>query len=265
MLETMPSQVVERLLGKRNRVTVANARIPDGLRVYAVGDIHGRVDLLERLHRVILNDARNVGPGVRKVAVYLGDYVDRGLHSREVIERLASGPLPGFDVICLRGNHDQYMLDFLEEPEIGATWFRYGGDATAYSYGVRIPEDIPPEKRFRHIRDRLLESIPARHLDFLAGLELACEIGDYLFVHAGIRPERPLERQVLEDLLWIREEFLESDRNFGRVVVHGHSVSDSPEVRENRIGIDTGACFSNTLTCLVLDGPTKRFLSTQKA
>jgi len=202
---------------------------------------------------------------VKNVIVYLGDYLDRGLYSRELIDFFLDDPLEGFESVHLRGNHDQYFLDFLEDPDKGASWLRFGGDATVYSYGVRFPDDVTPDRRMVYIRDRLLDAVPERHLAFLGDLALTWEIGDYFFVHAGVNPERPLSDQVPEDLLWIREVFLESERDFGKVVVHGHSVTSLPEVRENRIGIDTGACYSNNLTCLVLEGGGKRFLSTAEA
>jgi serine/threonine protein phosphatase 1 len=267
MANAVSSRIVEFIFGreKRRRVTVANAEVPDGVRVYAVGDIHGRVDLLDRLHTIILEDAADSRSGVENIVVYLGDYLDRGLYSKELIDFFLDEPLAGFEAIYLRGNHDQYFLDFLVDPDKGASWLRFGGDATVYSYGVRIPDKVAPEMRMVYIRDRLLEVVPRRHLAFLGDLEMARMIGDYLFVHAGINPDRPLSKQTPEDLLWIREAFLESDRDFGKVVVHGHSVTSVPEVRENRIGIDTGACYSNNLTCLVLEGTGKRFLSTAQA
>lgn len=265
--DAMSSRMVELIFGKerKRRVTVANAEVPEGVRVYAVGDIHGRVDLLDRLHTVIIEDAIDTKPGVKNVIVYLGDYLDRGLYSRELIDFFLDDPLEGFESVHLRGNHDQYFLDFLEDPDKGASWLRFGGDATVYSYGVRFPDDVAPDGRMVYIRDRLLEAVPERHLAFLGDLALTWEIGDYFFVHAGVNPERPLTDQVPEDLLWIREVFLESERDFGKIVVHGHSVTSLPEVRENRIGIDTGACYSNNLTCLVLEGVGKRFLSTAEA
>lgn len=267
MAAAMSSRIVELIFGKekRRRVTVANAEAPDGFRVYAVGDIHGRVDLLDRLHTMILEDASDARPGVEKVVVYLGDYLDRGLYSKELIDFFLDDPLPGFEAVYLRGNHDQYFLDFLVDPDKGASWLRFGGDATVYSYGVRIPDEVTPALRMVYIRDRLLEAVPRRHLAFLGDLELARVIGDYLFVHAGVNPDRPLSKQTPEDLLWIRDAFLESERDFGKVVVHGHSVTSVPEVRENRIGIDTGACYSNNLTCVVLEGVGKRFISTADA
>lgn len=258
----MAREMLKRLLARRPRLTVDVARVPDGLRVYAIGDIHGRADLLREIRRLILADAANAAPHMRKLAVYLGDYIDRGLQSREVIDLLLDEPLPGFETVHLRGNHDHELLAFLEDPQRSAAWLRYGGDATIYSYGVRLPNDSPPQERLGLLRDRLFEALPPRHVTFFATLPLTYEVGDYLFVHAGIDPDKALDRQTPVDLLWIRDDFLESEEDFGKVVVHGHSVTERPEIRENRIGIDTGACYTNALTCLVLQGNTHRFLST---
>lgn len=238
------------------------ARLPEGRRVYAVGDIHGRADLLRELHRLIEADLPEAGAVERRVAVYLGDYVDRGFESPDVIDLLLSDPLPRFEQVYLKGNHDELFLDFLEDVTVGPDWFALGGNATVYSYGVRIPDSIPPSERFGHIQSALQASVPQAHIEFLSCLELAWEIGDYLFVHAGIRPEKSLDRQTPEDLLWIRDEFLTSHADHGKIVVHGHSVTDEPDIQINRIGIDTGAFATNNLTCLVLEGSSMRFLST---
>ena len=252
----------QRLLKRFKGAERSPARVPDGMRVYTIGDIHGRADLVQNLHRMIQADASTTPSGTTKTAIYLGDYVDRGLHSRDVIDLLLDEPLEDFDKVYLKGNHDDEFLNFLDDESEGPDWFRVGGDATVYSYGVRIPRHVAPGDRFTYIQEALRAAVPPRHLAFLAGLELVREIGDYLFVHAGIRPGKALNKQEPEDMLWIRDEFLESRANHGKVVVHGHSVSDRPEVRVNRIGIDTGAYASNQLTCLVLEGATRRFLST---
>jgi serine/threonine protein phosphatase 1 len=256
--------MLKRWLGNnRPRVTVDTAQLPSGLRVYAIGDIHGRVDLLRMMHRRIVEDAGGVESETRKLAVYLGDYIDRGLHSREVIDVLLDEALPGFESIHLRGNHDHEFLAFLEDPTKSAAWLRYGGDATLYSYGVRLPADTPAEARLQRLGELLRAAVPPRHIEFLASLPFTCEVGDYLFVHAGIDPDKPLDAQTPHDLLWIRDAFLEADSDFGRVVVHGHSITELPEVRDNRIGIDTGACYTNALTCLVLQDNKFGFLSTR--
>ncbi len=148
---------------------------------------------------------------------------------------------------------------------MGPSWFDLGGDATMYSYGLRIPQGIPLEERFTDLQKELRGVVPRSHLDFLLSLELSWELGDYFFVHAGIRPGIPLEQQVPRDLLWIRDDFTTSRVDHGKLVVHGHSISEKTEIRENRIGIDTGAYATNNLTSLVLEGRSMRFLSTAEA
>ncbi len=242
------------------------ARVPDGMRVYCIGDIHGRADLLKALHRGIEADARQdrAGDGVRNVVVHVGDYVDRGLQSREVIDHLLADPLPGFEKIHLKGNHDEAMLQFLADADFGPTWFSFGGDATLLSYGVRMSPAKVGRERFEDMRQQFVANLPAEHLEFLQSLRMVWECGDYLFVHAGLRPGVELRQQTADDMMWIREEFLDSRYDFGRVVVHGHSVSEAPEIRSNRIGIDTGAYASDVLTCLILEGERRYFISTEK-
>jgi serine/threonine protein phosphatase 1 len=238
------------------------ARVPPGVCVYAVGDIHGRVDLLVEMHRLILEDAAHITPGTNKVVVYVGDYVDRGLESREVLDLLLHEGLPDVQAVHLLGNHDAWLLSFLVDPTIGPTWLRYGGEATVHSYGVHLDTPQDDLRYYQQLQEDLRERIPRRHVDFLQRLELSFESGDYLFVHAGVHPGVALDQQTADDLLWIREPFLNSRRDLGRVIVHGHTVESEPVVRSNRIGIDTGACWTGCLTCLVLEEGTYRFLTT---
>lgn len=254
----MINSLWQRVVGR----PTAESRVPDGYRVYAIGDIHGRVDLLQTLHQKILEDAASAPSAVTKAAVFLGDYVDRGLNSKEVIDLLLDRPLPGFETIHLKGNHEQAMLDFLKDASIGPSWLRFGGNETLYSYGVRVPSEIPAAERPRQLQIALSEALPQTHVTFLSELRLSLIIGDYAFVHAGIRPGIPIENQVPEDLLWIRKEFIESKRNHGKIVVHGHTITREPEICPNRIGIDTGAYASNVLTSLVLEGSSRRMIST---
>lgn len=233
---------------------------PLDTRVYVIGDIHGRVDLLRALHAQILSDSASA-PAVRRV-VYLGDYVDRGESSSQVIDLLLDEPLAGFDAIHLSGNHEEMMLGFLGDAALGPMWLHNGGDATLFSYGVGIASGSNADERAIVMQNALRKRLPERHLAFLRGLRPYHVEGDYLFVHAGIRPGVPLERQNSEDLLWIREEFLYSREDHGHCVVHGHTIVSEPEFRPNRIGIDTGAFFSNRLTCLVLEGAGQRTLRT---
>jgi len=237
-------------------------RVPPGVCVYAVGDIHGRADLLATMHELIRDDAAQLTPGTAQIVVYMGDYVDRGLESRTVIDLLIDEPLPGFRSVHLLGNHDAWLLSFLVDARIGPTWLRYGGDVTLHSYGVRLGTPAEEEPYYTKLQEALRARLPRRHVEFLQSLELSYETGDYLFVHAGVRPGVPLDQQSADDLLWIREPFLSWPRDFGKVIVHGHTVDSEPVVRNNRIGIDTGACWTGCLTCLVLEENTHRFLDT---
>jgi serine/threonine protein phosphatase 1 len=261
--------MLRRLFGGRSRAaTTAAARrasAPPDCRLYAIGDIHGRLDLLTALHGDIQADRKARPHDGKDVVIYLGDYVDRGPYSREVIDYLLGEPLPGFTAVHLMGNHDEAMLRFLEDVKIGPTWASFGGESTLLSYGVRTTPDMIGMRRFEGMRQQLIAKIPESHVAFLRGLELSYQAGDYLFAHAGIRPGVPLDRQEPDDLLWIRDTFLSSDADHGKVVVHGHTPTDAPQVRANRIGIDTGAFATGILTCLVLEGEERRFLATGTA
>ena len=232
---------------------------PD-LRLYAIGDVHGRADLLRRLHAMIRSDAEAAAERRWRV-VYLGDYVDRGPDSRGVIDILAGEPLPGFERVCLKGNHEDAMVRFLGDIGVAFAWFDFGGAATLASYGVPTPNPFDLDELLAAQR-ALIAALPRSHLDFLRNLELTHSEGDYLFVHAGVRPGVALKMQQEEDMLWIREPFLQSKVRFGKIVVHGHSISYEPEFRDNRIGIDTGAFATDRLTCLVLAGKTQTLLQT---
>ncbi len=226
----------------------------DGKRIYAIGDIHGCIDDLENMQTRIASDLL-MRPHPDPLIIYLGDYCDRGPDSRAVVENLIgqkSGTLPSQ---FLFGNHDKQFLDFLGDPEKPATdryhWLDgpLGGTATIRSY----VGDMPAADDRGVLRDRFAQSVPEAHLDFLKNTVLHVNIGSYLFVHAGIRPGVPLADQVLHDLIWIREPFLEDPRDHGVVVVHGHTVVGEVENRGNRIDVDTGAVFGGRLSCLVLE------------
>ena len=235
--------------------------VPSSIRVYAVGDIHGRADLLDDLHGQMLADAAQAGPSNR-VAVYVGDYVDRGRESRRVLDILVGAPLKGFEVVHLMGNHEDMLMGFLADPSQGQMWMYNGGDATLRSYGID-PSDFPQGPLgLAEMRDRLVAVLPDHHRAFLAGLTLNHTIGDFLFVHAGVRPGVALDRQAPDDMIWIRDDFLESNADFGKMVVHGHSISGFVDRRANRICIDTGAFASGTLTCLVVAGSEQTILQT---
>lgn len=216
------------------------------------------------MEALIEADADNGAPP-RLVVVFLGDYIDRGLESAGVIDRLAGPSPPRFERVFLRGNHEDAMLRFLEDVSTGPLWLGNGGDATLYSYGVRFQPGLPYDERLAALQADLRARLPPAHLDFLRGLPCRHDEGDYLFVHAGIRPGVPIDMQSVEDMLWIREPFLSARADLGKVVVHGHTINaetTAPEIRAHRIGIDTGAYATGKLTCLVLEGETRRFLQT---
>jgi serine/threonine protein phosphatase 1 len=236
-------------------------RTPKERRIYAIGDIHGRLDLLRDLHEAIRKDAAKA-PNKRKTLVYLGDYVDRGPQSSEVIDVLVREPLEGFRTVHLKGNHEDFLLRFLEDAFIGPDWMMNGGMETLESYDLRFYDRGCAWDGLEGIRRDFLEVLPESHLDFLQGLERYHVEGDYLFVHAGIKPGVAVENQADEDLMWIRHGFLDCEADLGKIVVHGHTIRNTPDERPNRIGIDTGAFYSGRLTCLVLDGTRREFLHT---
>jgi serine/threonine protein phosphatase 1 len=228
-------------------------------RVYVVGDIHGRSDLLDRIVEEIKRDIEQQ-PAAETLTVTLGDYVDRGPDSRGVLDRLVCNPFPT-RYVALKGNHEELFEAFLSDPTVASQWRRLGGLETLHSYGVPVGS-LMIGKGFEEASSALRQVVPQEHLSFLASLKLSISIGEYFLCHAGVRPGVPLEHQRAEDLLWIRGEFLNSTMSFGKVVVHGHTPTESPEVLPTRINIDTGAFVTGRLTCLVLEGASRRFLST---
>ncbi len=234
-------------------------RVPDGIRVYCVGDIHGRHDLLREMAERLEVDmkARSFD---QAVTVFLGDYVDRGFDSMGVVERLTHSEWPT-PMIALAGNHEALLTAFLETERVLAAWQSLGGLETLRSYGVDVGA-VAAGRDFKDLQTAFIERFPQRHRHFLETLKLSTEFGDYFFCHAGVRPGVPLDRQDRVDLLTIREPFLSSEVEYGKLVVHGHTPSIAPEIRPNRIGIDTGAYATGRLTCLVLEKDQRRFLST---
>lgn len=237
----------------------ARPEYPPGQRMYCIGDIHGRADLLAELHGLIERDAEAFD-GTRQL-LYLGDYIDRGEQSREVLDLLVGPVMESFERICLLGNHEQALLDFLTDPVAMAGWLSWGGMATLRSYGVHAGL-LHSRQDLLMLRDSLEAEFPQAHREFLKDCLPAWSAGGYFFVHAGIRPGVALDRQAVEDQLWIGEEFTASRAHHGAVVVHGHSISEQPELLPNRIGIDTGAYHSGVLTALVLEGFEQRLLQT---
>ncbi len=245
--------------------TRSNANVPDGMRIYAVGDIHGRLDLLDRILDLIGSDSEGRDKA-ETVLVFLGDYVDRGPNSKGVVARLISGMPPEVTPVFLKGNHENLLLTFLDKPGAGLSWLHNGGDAALLSYGVE--PDLVQDALFLG-REGLIEAnaafralLPEDHLQFFRSLKLCYRAGGYLFAHAGVRPGVALDAQAEADLIWIRDEFLNYPGGFGAVVVHGHSPVWAPEDLHNRIGIDTLAFRTGTLTAVALEGPRRWFLST---
>lgn len=236
-------------------VALTGSQVPPGLRVYVIGDIHGRSDLLDLVLAEIEADARRATTRGRQcIGVCLGDYVDRGPDSRAVLDRLSLLPTTPVRWSFLEGNHEAALCAFLAAPEQNTRWLEVGGVQTLASFGVSPPDPGDSPSALAETSDALYAALSDRHRRFLDTLENQIELGDYLFVHAGIRPTVPLRAQSRKDLLSIREPFLSSSTLYGRRVVHGHSVTAEPEFRANRIGIDTGAYQSGRLTCLVLEG-----------
>jgi len=233
------------------------ARVPDGMRVYTIGDIHGCAAVLDSLHAAIEQDA--VPFAGEKLLVYLGDYTDRGPDSRGVIERLSSGAPEGFSTRYVKGNHDAAFLEFLANAETYRAWRSYGAPETLLSYGVRPPR-FDSFEHFEEARQALAAALPPAHLRFLRGLEPMVICGDYAFVHAGIRPGLDMDSQTEQDLLWIRDDFLSCTQAFEKVIVHGHTPVPQPQSLRNRIAVDTGVYATGVLSCVVLEGAGRRFI-----
>ena len=238
---------------------LSQARIPEGIRIYAVGDVHGRADLLEKIFASIDADLDS-RPAGTTIEVFLGDYIDRGPASSKVLDCLIDR-CRSHRALCLRGNHEDYMLEFLKDPTIFDEWGRYGGLETLMSYGLTPSLNIDPDERAR-LASALKRALPEGHHRFLASLRTTFTCGDFFFVHAGVRPGIPLKEQSKEDLLWIRGDFLTYEEQFEKVIIHGHTPVTIPDIHPNRINIDTGAFATGHLTCLVLEGQTYYFIRT---
>ena len=231
---------------------------PPGSRAYAIGDVHGRLDLLEDLLRRIEEDNRS-RPPAKTWLVLLGDLIDRGPDSAGVIERFVGDPPRWARLVYLQGNHEEFFLNVLSgREETVGNWLTYGGYECAASYGVSQGATLnatPAE-----IVDRLREAVPASHVAFLENMADSFRFGDYLFVHAGIRPGVAIDEQSQRDLRWIREGFLDCGDDHGVVVVHGHTIVEKVEQHPNRIALDTGAYRSGVLTAIGLEGTKRWFL-----
>ncbi len=232
----------------------APASLPSGQRVYAVGDIHGCMDRLAALHELIAEDIA-ARPAEHTTLVHLGDYVDRGTDSAQVVDWLINGPpVPADEIVNLMGNHEHMMLAAVAgaDKDAPSHWLSNGGADSLLSWG--ISRLVPPAE--------WAARIPLPHLLFLRDLAISHRVGPYLFVHAGIMPGVPLDKQSRHDMIWIREPFLSSRADHGAVVVHGHTPKREPVIQPNRIAIDTGAVLGGSLTCVVLEENALGFLQT---
>jgi serine/threonine protein phosphatase 1 len=239
------------------------ARGPKGRRAYAVGDIHGRLDLLDRLLADIESDIE-ARPAAETFVVFLGDLIDRGPQSREVVERLRTLANPLFRPVFLIGNHEEVLLRLLGgERGLLRSWLNFGGAECAQSYGL-------DPSHLKHLPEldaleALQKAVSPEHADFLRSFIDTFRFGDYLFVHAGIRPGVDLAVQSQRDLRWIRAAFLDHPSDHGFLVVHGHTISADVDERTNRIGIDTGAYATGILTAIAVEDDRRWFLSTDTA
>lgn len=238
--------------------------VPPGSAVYAIGDVHGCSDLLEPLLERIAADAAS-RRAKRRLMVYLGDYVSRGIDSRRAVELAMQRPA-GFEVVRLKGNHEDLLLRYLGgDLAAGRHWFDYDGLDCLRDYGVDAPDRAArDDATLERLRERFAAALPAVHHAFFRTLATSHREGGYYFVHAGVHPGVPLDLQRDWDRMWIRDRFLDSETDHGAVVVHGHSVSRAPVIRPNRIGIDTGAYSTGILTCLALQGPERTLLQTNR-
>jgi len=241
-----------------HRSTRQPARTPRGYRAYAVGDVHGRLDLLDRMLGLVEADLAE-HPSRRALLLFLGDIIDRGPASAQAIERLRTYRHSSVRTVFLMGNHEEVLLRILNgERGILDSWLRFGGADCLMSYGVdpTSVKALPEREALQLIR----QSVSEAHRKFIAEWADTLRFGDYLFVHAGIRPSIDLSMQSQSDLRWIRHPFLDDDSDHGFVIVHGHTIAEEVVERPNRIGIDTGAYRTGILTALVLEGENRRFL-----
>lgn len=243
---------IKRLLNWETDHPLQYPGLPDNVVLYVIGDIHGCIEPLRRLQALIDNDRSRTRPPY-SADIYLGDYVDRGPDSSAVLDLLIDRSRRQ-KAIFIKGNHDLMMEEFARGRRSLAEWLPYGAADTLRSYGA-TPEQIAAQS------EELPTLIPEQHVDFMASCDLSFRVEDYLFVHAGIRPGRSLDAQLPEDVMWIRDDFLNDQRDFGAIVVHGHTPVETPEFKANRIGIDTGAYMTGQLTCLRIDRDGPRLLS----
>jgi serine/threonine protein phosphatase 1 len=235
----------------RSKTERRKPRLPDGIRLYAISDIHGCADLLQQMFTLIDRDLETLG-SKRAIHVFLGDYIDRGPESCRTIDLLIERGRK-HESVFLKGNHEAFLFDVLKDPSLLQDWKRYGGLQTLTSYGLR-PSLSPDSAEQSELIRQLAATVPPHQRRFFNSLKMRFVCGDFFFVHAGVRPGVALSQQQEHDLLWIREEFLSSDEHFGKYIVHGHTPVREPEIRFNRANIDTGAYATGNLTLLTIQG-----------
>ncbi len=255
--------MLSKLFRKNKDVLRKGQAIPAGHRIYAIGDVHGRLDLLKQLMETILADDRQRGQADTQI-ILLGDLVDRGPDSAGVIDYVMNLMNSGLRIRCLAGNHEEVMLTAIEEPspETARFFFRVGGRETLMSYGLK--QDALESVEWAALAEMITSVVPQSHVEFLQNLENMIVIGDYAFVHAGINSSLPLDKQKLQTLRWIRQGFVDQDDELEKTIVYGHTISENVVKGPSRIGIDTGAYKSGKLTALALEGGEQRFLDTSK-
>lgn len=251
------------IIGLR-RLETERPSIPSDMAVFAIGDLHGRLDLLLEMHQEIARLAASLPLQTRRVIVYLGDYIDHGPNSADVIDTLVAAALPGFRSIHLLGNHELDFLRFIkgkENTDFMKQWlYEKGGLETLQSYGIKTSQNADTTG-ISQMRVDLLRKIPMDHLEFLEKLHMSYSAGDFFFAHAGVDPQRDLLEQYPSDLLNIGSRFIESQQVLDKIIVHGHTEFTEPSVKHNRIGLDTGAYHSNTLSGLVITSNGHRVFS----
>jgi serine/threonine protein phosphatase 1 len=238
-------------------IHLTDAAGPAGMRIYAIGDVHGRLDLLREMLARIREEIRRDAPDDWRI-LHVGDYVDRGPDSKGVIEFLLEAIRADSRHIALAGNHDVGLLEFLADPNAESLFAGHGGRQTARSYGLDV--DFSSQALARAAGAKLAAAMPREHVGFLSTLPRSIFFGDFFFCHAGVRPGVPLDRQSPEDLIWIRKPFLDSPLLHEKVIVHGHTPSNEPEIMPNRVNVDTGAFATGVLTALSIDGLRKQIL-----
>jgi serine/threonine protein phosphatase 1 len=233
--------------------------VPSGVVVYAVGDLHGRLDLFKCMMEKIARDP--LRGAMTKTVILLGDYIDRGPHSAALIEHiLIANTIEYWKIISLKGNHEDALLNFLVDPGLGRSWCDKGGAQTLSSYGVAPPRMKADISGWIKARDDLIEKMPEAHIRFFRNLLPYTEIGDYFFVHAGVRPGVPLSNQTEDDMLWIRRDFLDFKGRWSKIIVHGHTPSEKAVFESGRIALDTGAYATGVLTALRLQDERRSIL-----